>query len=304
MKISVLMSTYKEDISLLRESIESILNQTYKDFEFIIILDNPDNKEHIKCIQEYAEKDSRIRFSINEMNMGLTPTLNKGIQLAKGEYICRMDADDISEIDRIEKEYDYLVSHQLDLVGCLSMMIDEQGNTLYQIKKVPSSVQKIKKCLKYNQVISHPTWLGKKEMFKDLNGYRQIPLCEDTDFTLRAILKGYKIGNINQCLLRYRLTKDSISRTHLYEQYLYLKYITKAYRKNEIADIKNAKEYVERHKSEKKINRFLKANQVFNEALYALENKNYLTVMGKCFHLLFISKDYLGKIYRLVRVSL
>ena len=54
MKISVLMSTYKEDISLLRESIESILNQTYKDFEFIIILDNPDNKEHIKCIQEYA----------------------------------------------------------------------------------------------------------------------------------------------------------------------------------------------------------------------------------------------------------
>ena len=66
MEISVVMSTYKEKIDLLRESIESILQQTYSDFEFIIILDNPQNKEHIKLIKKYEEQDSRIKFFINK----------------------------------------------------------------------------------------------------------------------------------------------------------------------------------------------------------------------------------------------
>ena len=99
-------------------------------------------------------------------------------------------------------------------------MIDEDGNTIYSIKKVPTDFKKIKKCIKYNQVISHPTWFGKKEVFDKLNGYRNMPLCEDYDFTLRAILQGFKISNVNECVLKYRMTKDSISRSNLFEQYL------------------------------------------------------------------------------------
>ena len=188
--VSVIMSTYKESELFLRQSIESILNQSFNDFEFIIVLDNPDNNIHINLISDYAKKDHRIRFYINEYNLGLTKTLNKAILLAKGKYICRMDADDISISNRIEIQKEYLESNNYDLIGGISQMIDEDGNAIYSIKKVPSDFEKIKKCIRYNQVISHPTWFGKKIVFDTLSGYREIPLCEDYDFTLRAILNG------------------------------------------------------------------------------------------------------------------
>ena len=159
---SVIMATYKEDIKFLKQSIESILNQTYKDFEYIIILDNPENQEHIQLINEYAKQDQRIRFYINDRNMGLTNTLNRGLSLANGKYICRMDADDISVLNRIEIQKKYLEDNHFDLIGGVSKMIDENGNDIYSIKKVPTDFTKIKKCIKYNQVISHPTWFGKK----------------------------------------------------------------------------------------------------------------------------------------------
>ena len=157
---SVIMATYKESIECLKQSIESIINQTYNDFEFIIILDNPDNKEHIAFINDYVCKDERIKFYINDKNMGLTNTLNRGLELAEGKYICRMDADDISELYRMEHQKKYLEENDFDLIGGISQMIDEDGNTIYSIKKVPTNFKKIKKCIKYNQVISHPTWFG------------------------------------------------------------------------------------------------------------------------------------------------
>ena len=132
---SVIMATYKESIECLKQSIESIINQTYNDFEFIIILDNPDNKEHIAFINDYVCKDERIKFYINDKNMGLTNTLNRGLKLAEGKYICRMDADDISELYRMEHQKKYLEENDFDLIGGISQMIDEDGNTIYSIKK-------------------------------------------------------------------------------------------------------------------------------------------------------------------------
>ena len=144
MEISVIMATYKEKIELLKVAIESILKQTYNNFEFIIILDNPENIEHIRCIENYQKNDDRIRFYINEKNMGLTKTLNKALSLSKGKYICRMDADDVSMPDRIEKQLHYLNQYHYDLIGGLSHMIDENGKTIYSIKKVPTDFNKIK----------------------------------------------------------------------------------------------------------------------------------------------------------------
>ena len=242
--VSVIMSTYKEEEIFLRQAIESILDQTYKDFEYIIILDNPDNDLHIKIIEEYTNIDKRIKFYINKKNIGLTASLNKGLELAKGIYICRMDADDISISNRIENQKKYLEENKYDLIGGISQMIDENGESIYSIKKVPTDINKIKKALRYNQIISHPTWFGKKEVFDKLNGYRNMPLCEDYDFTLRAVLNGYKISNINETILKYRMTSSSISRSNLYEQYLFARFITKKYSEKEIADIDKAKEYV------------------------------------------------------------
>lgn len=304
MEISVIMATYKEELNLLKDSIESILNQTYRDFEFIIILDNPNNQDHIDCINQYMKKDNRIRFYINDKNMGLTNTLNRGLSLANGQYICRMDADDISISNRIEIQKHYLEDNNYDLIGGISQMIDEKGSPIYSIKKVPSDFNKIKKCIRYNQVISHPTWFGKKEVFDYLNGYRAIPLCEDYDFTLRAILSGYRISNINKTVLKYRMTSASISRSNLFEQYLFARYITKEYSHGKISDIDKAKQYVRAHNQKSTAKRYLKANIHFNNALQDIEERKYLKFIKDGFLLSFTSLNYLNKIYRFLMVSI
>lgn len=301
---SVIMATYKEEISMLKEAIDSILMQTYKNFEYIIILDNPDNQEHINCINDYCKQDERIKFFINEKNQGLTKTLNRGLELAQGKYICRMDADDVSLPRRLELQKKYLEDNDYDLIGGISQMIDENGESIYSIKKVPTDFEKIKKCIKYNQVISHPTWFGKKEVFITLNGYREIPLCEDYDFTLRAILNGFKISNLDKQVLKYRMTSTSISRSNLFEQYLYAKYITARYNEAKIANVDEAKKYVKLHNSPEKSRRYLKANVRFNELLNDIETKRVIKFIKDGVLLTFTSFNYLNKIYRFFMVTI
>ena len=302
--ISVIMSTYKEDEKLLRESIESILNQTYKDFEYIIILDYPDNDVHKSVIEEYALKDDRIHFYINEKNMGLTDSLNRGLSLCHGEYIARMDADDISLPDRLERQMKYLEKNHYDLIGGITEMINENGTLLYSIKSVPTDPKKINKALRYSQCIAHPTWLGKKEVFEKNAGYRHMPLCEDYDFTLRAVLNGFVISNLNEAVLKYRMTSNSISRSNLFEQYLYMSYITNEYKNKRVASVDKAYAYVQQHLNEKDSNKYLKANVIFNRMLQEMSDKQILSFIKDGFCLLFSSKYYLNKIYRFVMLSL
>lgn len=302
--ISVIMSTYKEDERLLRESIESILNQTYKDFEYIIILDYPDNDVHKRVIEEYAIKDDRIHFYINEKNMGLTDSLNRGLSLCHGEYIARMDADDISLPDRLERQMEYLEKNHYDLIGGITEMINENGSLLYSIKSVPTDPKKINKALRYSQCIAHPTWLGKKEVFEKNAGYRHMPLCEDYDFTLRAVLNGFVVSNLNEAVLKYRMTSNSISRSNLFEQYLYMSYITNEYKNKGIASVDKAYAYVQQHLNEKDSDKYLKANVIFNRMLQEMSDKQFLSFIKDGFCLLFSSKYYLNKIYRFMMLSL
>lgn len=302
--ISVIMSTYKESELQLRQSIESILNQTYEDFEYIIILDCPDNQLHKTIIESYKEKDPRVRFYINEMNIGLANSLNKGIQLANGEFIARMDADDISLPDRFKDQLKYIQDKNYDLIGGITQMIDENGDLIYSIQKVPTNYDKIKKILKYGQCIAHPTWFGKKVVFETLNGYREIPLCEDYDFTLRAVLSGYRISNLNKIVLQYRMTNNSISRQNLFEQYLYMTYITKQYKQGKISDIEKAKKYVEDKNDLKQSKKYLQANILFNSILREISQKKLLSFVKHGFQLVFTSRYYLDKIFRFVLLSL
>lgn len=302
--ISVIMSTYKEDERLLRESIESILNQTYRDFEYIIILDYPDNDVHKSVIEEYALKDDRIHFYINEKNMGLTDSLNRGLSLCHGEYIARMDADDISLPDRLERQMKYLEKNHYDLIGGITEMINENGSLLYSIKSVPTDPKKINKALRYSQCIAHPTWLGRKEVFEKNAGYRHMPLCEDYDFTLRAVLNGFVVSNLNEAVLKYRMTSNSISRSNLFEQYLYMSYITNEYKNNRIASVDKAYAYVQQHLNEKDSDKYLKANVIFNRMLQEMSDKQFLSFIKDGFCLLFSSKYYLNKICRFMMLSL
>ena len=302
--ISVIMSTYKEDERLLRESIESILNQTYRDFEYIIILDYPDNDVHKSVIEEYALKDDRIHFYINEKNMGLTDSLNRGLSLCHGEYIARMDADDISLPDRLERQMKYLEKNHYDLIGGITEMINENGSLLYSIKSVPADPKKINKALRYSQCIAHPTWLGRKEVFEKNAGYRHMPLCEDYDFTLRALLNGFVVSNLNEAVLKYRMTSNSISRSNLFEQYLYMSYITNEYKNKRVASVDKAYAYVQQHLNDSDTEKYLKANVIFNRMLQEMSDKQLLPFIKDGFCLLFSSKYYLNKIYRFVMLSL
>lgn len=213
------MSTYKEKKEWLSLSIESILRQTYQNIEFLIIIDDPDNAELKNIIYRYAMKDNRIKVYENEKNMGLVYCLNKGLEMSTGKYIARMDADDISENYRIEEELIYLEKHNFDLVGSDIVAINENSDIISGIAaQMPVSNKCIKYILRYKSCLMHPTWLGKKELFEKMSGYREINYCEDYDFLLRATLSGARMGNIPKPLLRYRYNFLGISRKNKAEQ--------------------------------------------------------------------------------------
>lgn len=239
--VSVLMSVYKEPIDILDKAIRSILGQTYRDFEYIIILDNPENQNAIQLINGYG--DDRIHLSVNEANMGLVKSLNRGISLCSGEYIARMDADDISLPDRIQKQLAFIVANDLDIIGAdIEIMHDEKEQG--KIITCPKRYSTIVKAIVHDNCVKHPVWMMKKSVYDSLGGYRDIFSCEDYDFLLRAILAGYRLGNAPIVGLRYRQNPDSISRTNRAYQQTVCEYLKKLYKKKDMSSEEAIKAYL------------------------------------------------------------
>ena len=300
--VTVLMSTYNEAESVLREAIYSILNQSYTDFELLIIIDNPSNCQLKHTLTDLASQDSRIRLVENENNLGLAQSLNKGIGFARGSYICRMDADDVSEPQRIEAQLNYLRTHRLDLVGSKMSVIDEDGSLLYYVDTLPISSSSVAKALRYNNCVPHPTWFGTKELFSQL--YRQVPLCEDYDFLIRTIVSGHQVGNVPERLVCYRMSKASISRTHLFEQYLYQVQLARAYSSHKPFDPEEAKRTISGQLTEEQSNKYAAANATFNEGLAQMRSGRMLKAFVALAKVPFISAAYLDKVCRLIRAAL
>lgn len=198
----------------MEKALESIQRQTYKNIEIIIVLDNPDNLEIKRYILSRQEEDQRMIIIQNEKNIGLVKSLNKALKRATGEYIARMDADDISLSNRFEKELSFLIEKKLDLVGCNVTDIDESGSIQNRRTQFPECNRMIKRMLKVEDVIPHPTWLGKREAFESINGYRSIEACEDYDCLIRLALTGKKLGLVREPLLLYRINHSGISCTN------------------------------------------------------------------------------------------
>ncbi|MCF0105846.1 MAG: glycosyltransferase [Holdemanella sp.] len=302
--ISVAMCTYKEDVSIIKESIESILNQTYKDIEYVIVLDNEKNEDHKRVIREYQKKDPRIVFDINPNAHGRASAINYAISLCTCDYIAIMDADDIALPNRLEIEMDYLLKNNLDFIGGNIRVIDDDGKMMYKVGKIPDTHEKISRLSRYSNCMVHPTYLVKKEVYDKNNGYRIIDTIEDLDFQHRAIMNGFKLGNVNEEVLCYRMSKKSVSRGNLFKQYLYLKYLTACYAKGQIADIEKCKEFVTKNDTPAKSKKYTDANKYFNQMLEAKENKHYGTFLSNGFKVVFTSKEYLDKIYRLFMLKI
>lgn len=265
--ISVIMSTYHEEGIFLRKAIESVLTQTFTDFEFLIAVDDPQNDGLIGILKEYASRDQRVRVHINKENMGLSASLNALLEEATGDYIARMDADDISMPERLEKQIAYMKKTQADMISCDVDVIDEHDNTIQKMTNLPSTDAKIKKKLCINNCMPHPGWMVRAEVYHTLEGYRATPYCEDYEFLLRARNYGYTLGNINEELLRYRMTNISISRSNLYRQYLAMKYCQSKYIKGQKWEWE---EYLKTHFDEDEQTRYNKSANLFTEGLSAL----------------------------------
>jgi glycosyltransferase involved in cell wall biosynthesis len=205
-KASVLLPVYNA-ASFLEEAIHSILNQSFKDFELIIL--NDGSKDHSKEII-FTFTDPRIKYIENETNLGLIKTLNKGIGICKGKYIIRMDADDICDPKRIEKQIRFLEEHpDIGLCGTWAYVIDNKGTITGKIIN-QTSPSFISVSLLFSVPLIHPSICFKASLLKQ-HFYHEIPVAEDYDLWCR-LNEQTKIANIPDFLLYYRWHNTNISR--------------------------------------------------------------------------------------------
>jgi len=198
------MSVYN-GLPYLKEAVKSILNQTYKNFEFIIVDDASRDKtwQFLKSL-----KDKRVKLIQNKKNLGLAASLNIAIRLAQGDFIARMDADDISLSNRFEEQIKYLTKHQeIDLCGTWVTLIDDTGKIVGS-KTRPTTNRQIKRTLSIYPCIIHPTFMGKRDFFVKSGGYRsEFDFTEEYDLLMRA-RKNFKMANLNKKLLMWRLSNS------------------------------------------------------------------------------------------------
>ena len=295
-KVSVRMPVYREKEGFVRQAIESILNQTLTDFQYIIILDDPDNDELKQVIHEYCKNDSRIHFIVNDRNMGCPLTKNKGILLSTTEYVAIMDADDVSYPDRLETQLKRMEKDEVDFLAGYVEVIDEEDTVLYRMDNLPVKHEDVVKKMRVNNCMPHPAWMLKKRSYLALDGYADIQGCEDYDLLLRAMNAGYKLGNCDRIILKYRLSQQSISRDNLYRQYLMMRYIQDKYFYHKLP-YNSYQEYENRKYTPEKAKRYAKAADAFQRALICKKRKQFAGVLINTAEI-FISREYIEKIVR------
>ena len=202
--ISVIMGIYNEkNRTHVIQAIDSILQQSFTDFEFIICDDGSTN-EFYTWLKDVCKRDSRIRLLHNDKNMGLSYTLNRCMEHASGKYYARMDADDISKEKRLEKQFLFLESHpKFAIVGCNAEFIDDQGVWgKHSMVEIPQKEDFLR-----TSVFIHPTVLVRAEVMQKLGGYSTEVYAlriEDYELFMRLYAVGYCGYNLQEFLFQYR----------------------------------------------------------------------------------------------------
>ncbi len=208
-QVSVVMPAYNAE-RFLDESIRSILDQTFRDFEFIIIDDGSTDRTGT-IISHYANLDSRIKV-ITQKNMGVTNALNNGIKAAQSPYIARMDADDISLSKRLQYEVDFLQNNpDYVLVGTDFDIVDLQGQVTLQKRRLPYEDDDLRDMLRVNSPFAHGSVMYRRDAFERAGGYRKEGgSAEDYDLWVRLANFG-KLYIIQKALFRWRLGDTNIT---------------------------------------------------------------------------------------------
>lgn len=200
--VSVIMSVYGEEETWLRKAIESILSQTHTKFEFIIISDNPKNYRLWEILEKYERLDNRIILLKNEQNIGLAASLNKGLDISKGDYIVRMDADDISVPKRIEVLVHFM-ENNLEIGVCSSWM-KSFGASFWQnrIIKYPTKHDELEISSLYVTPIAHAPCIIRRSVIEQFTPFYNIKCCRTQDYELwsRLMHNDVKFATIPEVL--------------------------------------------------------------------------------------------------------
>jgi glycosyltransferase involved in cell wall biosynthesis len=212
-EITVLMSVFNGQ-KYLKEAIDSILSQTFRDFEFLIVNDGSNDLSE-EIIKSY--NDPRIKYVSNDVNRGLPFSLNRGIELAKGEFIARMDCDDESLPERLEKQLAFMEDNP-EVVAC-GTWIKSIGDSTGYVNKFLSDPDEIKANLLFNTSLAHPSVIMRKSTLLESGLRYNAEHLHFEDYALWVELsKVGKLSNIPEALLLYRLHGESVSHQHGHEQ--------------------------------------------------------------------------------------
>lgn len=247
MRINVIMSVYNESLDFINESIDSVLNQTYKDFFFIIVNDNPERVELDGCLKSWKEKDRRIILLKNTVNLGLALSMNKAATYLNSDYLIRMDADDICYPSRFEKIVKFIEGNNYDLVCSSFEYINENGEVIGVNKKIYSD-DELRKYIHYDNVIHHPTTIFKTEIFNKVGKYNDFPCAQDYDLWCRFVKIGAKIHMLNDVLLRYRIQSNSTTSKKRFTQAVVMDYIKKINKADRLFDKKEFQFFLNQYK--------------------------------------------------------
>lgn len=205
--VSVIMLVYNAE-KFLREAIDSILNQTYKNFEFIIIYDKSEDGS-AEIIKDYLKKDKRIRFFKNKKKLGRYKSFEKGVYLAKGEFILMMDSDDVSKKNRIYKEVSFLMKNkEYVVVGSQIKILNEKGKIIGQ-RVYPKEDEEIRKMIYFKSPFAYPSACIKREILLKIKFYKfyeKFDLAYDY-YLWYEVLKYGKGKNLDDFLLYYRISE-------------------------------------------------------------------------------------------------
>lgn len=218
-KISVIMSVYNGE-QFLKESLESILGQSFTDFEFIII-DDCSNDKTPEILKAYSFRDPRIKIISNKENLGLTKSLNEGAKEARGEYVARMDSGDTSEKERFEKQVKFLNDNSdFIVVGAWAYFIDEDGARVGEMKTQTKDINIRKYLIRHNQFV-HSSIMVRKNVLEKAGLYNEEwRYAQDYELYFRLLPLG-KMANIPEYLVSYRLSPNSITRSKNKKQIMF-----------------------------------------------------------------------------------
>lgn len=273
-KISVLMPLYNPEEEHLREAIASILNQTFTDFELLILNDGSKNNAE-EVVLSFS--DERIRY-IKQDNMGLASTLNKGVDLALSDIVARMDQDDIAHSDRLEKQFRFLEENpNISIVG--SWIKHFPKTKIVKVPEFPDLTDFLNSC-----VMNHPTVMFRKSDFLkyDLRYNPELKTSEDYDLWTRAV-RVLNFANLQEVLLDYRIHGGNMTVTRINLQHQIECEIKKSLL-NHITKNKNMQKDII-----KALNKNYPIEKTFSEKIFSIKNKYSFTKKYKILSILGIS---------------